>query len=174
LDNKMTADSCQFFSEPYPNEVLVGVWTRGHDPLDSAIKFLTRGRGTHAAFIRGNGKVAENFFPHVRERRWQPGERGGVEEYRIAGCTPDDWQRLESWIDSQLINPPPYSIRDLFRYALGLPPAPGAACFCSMWVLRGLRLNLPPCKQPLARLPYQDWASPRDLRISPLLIRRRK
>jgi hypothetical protein len=38
-------------------------------------------------------------------------------------------------------------------------------------VLRGLRLNLPAAKQPLVRLQYQDFASPRDLRISPLLIR---
>jgi len=48
--------------------------------MDSAIKFLTRGRGTHAAFVRGNGNIIENFYPHVRERGWSPGERSKVEE----------------------------------------------------------------------------------------------
>jgi len=163
-----------YFRQPQPNEVLVAIWTKGHDPMDSAIKFLTRGRGTHAAFIRASGNIIENFYPRVRERGWNPGERSKVEEYRIAGSTPDDWNALEMWFDEQLRNPPPYSIADLFRYAINLPPRAGAACFCSGWVLRGIRLNLSPCKQPLARLPYPDWASPRDLRISPLLIRREK
>jgi hypothetical protein len=157
-----------------PDEVFVAIWAKSHDPMDGAIKFLTRGRGTHAAFIRGNGNVIENFYPHVREREFKPGERDNVEEYRIAGSTPDDWWNLERWFDDQLRNPPPYSILDLFRYAVNLPPKPGASCFCSMWVLRGIRLNLSPCKQPLARLAYPDYASPRDLRISPLLIKRKK
>jgi hypothetical protein len=167
----MTTGQVHYFNAPAPEEVLVGIWTCGHDPMDSSIKFLTRGRGTHAAFIRGNGNIIENFYPRVRERGWNPGERVAVEEYRIAGSTPDDWSALEMWFDNQLKNPPPYSIEDLFRYAVNLPPRSGAACFCSMWVLRGIRLNLAACKQPLARLEYPDWASPRDLRISPLLIR---
>jgi len=33
---------------------------------------------------------------------------------------------------------------------------------------------LPAGKQPLVRLEYQDYASPAMLRMSPLLIRRRK
>ncbi|MEN6533330.1 MAG: hypothetical protein ABFD89_06685 [Bryobacteraceae bacterium] len=163
-----------FFDRPYPGEVLVAIWARGHDPLDSAIKFLTHGRGTHAAFIRASGNVIENFYPRVHERGWNPGERAGVEEYRLAGSTPEDWAALERWFADQLRNPPPYSIPDLLRYAVNLPPRHGAACFCSMWVLRGIRLNLPACKQPLARLDYPDFASPRDLRLSPLLIKRRK
>lgn len=170
----MTVREVHYFEQPYPDEVLVGIWTHGHDALDTAIKFLTRGRGTHAAFIRGNGNIIENFYPRVRERGWNPGERRLVEEYRLAGSTPDDWAALESWFDEQLRNPPPYSVVDLFRYAVNLPPRPGASCFCSGWVLRGLRLNLPAGKQPLARLEYPDWASPRDLRISPLLVQRRK
>jgi hypothetical protein len=170
----MTVREVHYFDQPYPGEVLVGLWTHGHDILDGAIRFLTHGEATHAAFIRGNGRVIESFYPHVRERDWQPGERRLVEEYRLAGSTPDDWAALEEWFDGQLAKPPPYSIQDLFRYELNLPPRAGAACFCSMWVLRGIRLNLPACKQPLARLKYPDWASPRDLRISPLLIRRVK
>jgi len=168
----MTVREVHYFEQPYPGEVLVGLWTHGHDPLDGTIRFLTHGEATHAAFIRGNGNVIESFYPRVRERGWSPGERRRVEEYRIAGTTPDDWAALEAWFDGQLRNPPPYSIADLFRYECNLPPRSGAACFCSMWVLRGLRLNLPACKQPLARLKYPDWASPRDLRISPLLVRR--
>ena len=170
----MTTRQVHYFDQPHQDEVLVAIWTKGHDPLDSSIKFLTRGRGTHAGFIRGNGNIINNFYPRVNERGWNPGERDGVEEYRIAGSTPDDWWQLERWFDNQLRNPPPYSIADLFRYAVNLPPLPGAVCFCSMWVLRGIRLNLSPCKQPLARLEYPDYASPRDLRISPLLIRRIK
>jgi hypothetical protein len=170
----MTTAQVHYFDRPQADEVLVAIWMRGHDLLDSSIKFLTHGHGTHAAFIRGNGNIIENFYPRVRERGWSPGERAGVEEYRIAGSTPDDWALLEDWFDQQLKTPPPYSIPDLLRYAVNLPPRPGAACFCSMWVLRGLRLCLPACKQPLARLDYPDWASPRDLRISPLLVRKRK
>ena len=163
-----------WFDRPAPNEVLVGIWTHGHDAMDSAIKFLTRGRGTHAAFIRGNGNIIENFYPRVRERGWNPGERSKVEEYRIAGSTPDDWSSLETWFNEQLRHPPAYDILDLFRFALNMKPDKDAACFCSAWVLRGIRLNLCPCKQPLARLEYPDWASPRDLRMSPLLHRRNK
>ena len=163
-----------FDGDPHQDEVLVAIWSRGHDRLDAAIKLLTHGRGTHAAFIRGNGNIIENFYPRVRERGWNPGERETVEEYRIAGSVPDDWWNLERWFDDQLRHPPAYSVRDLFRFAVNLPPVPGASCFCSQWVLRGIRLNLSHCKQPLARLSYVDYASPRDLRISPLLILRRK
>ncbi len=163
-----------YFDHPHADEVLIGIWPKGHDAMAFAIRGLTHGYGEHACFIRGNGLIVENFWPHVRERQWQPWEHKQVELYRIAGSTPDDWWNLEKWFDEQLRNPPEYSVVDLFRYAVNLPPVHGSSCFCSMWVLRGLRLNLSPCKQPLARLPYQDWASPRDLRISPLLIKQRK
>jgi hypothetical protein len=169
----MTAEA-HTFDFPWPGEVLIAIWARGHDPMDSVIKWLTRGKGTHAAFIRGNGRVVENFYPRVRERVWQPGERARVEEYRLVGSTPQEWAMLEGWFEAQLRHPPRYSIVDLFRYAVNLPPRPGAACFCSMWVLRGLRVNLAVDRQPLARLAYLDYASPRDLRLSPLLWRRRK
>lgn len=158
-------------SQHKPNEVLIAIWPYSHDALDGAIKFLTRGYGSHAAFVRGNGKIVENFYPHVRERNWKPHEGRAVELYRIEGTTPADWNRLERWFDNQLQNPPSYSIRDLFRYAFDLPPINDSRCFCSQWVLRGLRLNLADKKQPLVRLQYQDFASPRDLRISPRLIR---
>lgn len=139
--------------------------------MDGAIKFLTRGKGTHAMFVRGNRRVIENFWPHVRERDFAAGEIQTVELYRLDGMTPADSARLERWFDEQLRNPPPYSVRDLFRYAVDMPPVSGRSCFCSQWVLRGLRLNVPEAKQPLVRLEYRDFASPRDLRLSPRLIR---
>jgi hypothetical protein len=152
------------------NEVFIAIWAKGHDWMDASIKFLTHGSGTHAAFVRGNGRIAENFWPHVRERDWKAGERDTVEIYRIAGTTPDDWAAIENWIDGELKRPSRYSIEDLIRYALNLPPDPGSSSFCSMWILRCLRLNLAPDLQPLVRLSYPDYASPRDLRISPRLI----
>ena len=162
------------FLVPDRNEVLIAIWSKGHDWMDSSIKLLTRGQGTHAAFIRGNGNIIENFYPRVRERGWNPGERATVEEYRIAGSGPEDWEKLEEWFDDQLKHPPAYNIWDLVRYAFDCPPAPGASCFCSGWVLRGCRLNVRAHLQPLVRLEYLDWAAPRDLRISPALHLRRK
>lgn len=154
---------------PKPSEVLVAIWARGHDSLDSLIKLFTHGRGTHAAFVRGNGKIIENFFPRVREREFNEKDLNSVEIYRIVGSTKTHWKNLEKWFDQQLDSPPGYSIRDLFRYAFNMPPTKDSSCFCSEWVLRGIRLNLPEKLQPLVRLPYKDWASPRDLRISPRL-----
>ena len=152
----------------YPGHVLIGIWVKGHDPLDSTIKFLTRGNGTHAGFRRGNGKIVENFFPRVHERDLNPGEV--VSWFRIKGATEADYVKLEAWFDEELKNPPSYSIRDLFRYAVNLPPVEGRSCFCSMWVLRGIRLNLGPDLQPLVRLEYNDYAPPTSLYTSPILI----
>lgn len=152
------------------HEVFIAIWPKGHDPMAFAIRTLTRGYGSHAAFVRGNGKIAENFYPHVRERDWQTGERNKVEVYRIKAITAAECATLEKWISKQLKRPPKYSILDLLRYAINLPPKRGSECFCSQWVLRGLRECLPENKQPLARLEYQDFASPRDMRLSPLLI----
>ena len=151
-------------------EVLIAIWTCTHGPIDSAIKFFTHGRGTHAAFVRGNGRIAENFWPHVRERDWKPGESRHVHLFRIEGATKHDWRELECWIDKELAKPRRYSIRDLLRYAFNRPPVRGRSGFCSMWVLRGIRLSMAPRLQPLTRLEYEDFASPRDLRISPKLI----
>lgn len=150
-------------------EVLIAIWPYAHDPLDAAIKALTRGYGTHAAFVRGNGRIVENFWPQVHERGWKEGERNKVELYRIGGANEKDWEKLEKWFDEELSNPVPYSWRDLLRFAFDMPPVSGKQCFCSQWVLRGLRMNLAPGKQPLVRLQYEDFASPRDLRISPCL-----
>ena len=170
----MTTDQCHWFDAPREDEVLVLLWDKGHDAMDSAIRLITHGTATHAAFLRGNGRIVEDFYPRVRERDWRPGEAAKVGHYRIAGSTCDDWWRLERWLDWQVAHPQAYSIVDLIRYALHLPPAPGSAAFCSMFVLRGIRLQLSDCKQPLARLEHMDWASPAQLANSPLLIKQRK
>lgn len=162
------------FDAPEPGEPLIIIWPTAHDPLDAAIKFLTHGKGTHAAFRRASGNIIESFWPRVRERGWRQGERRKVELYRIDGTGPAEWSALERWFDCELQFPAPYSIRDLFRYALGKPPLRGRSCFCSQWVLRGLSSCLAPEKMPLTRLEWPCWASPRDLRISPRLIAQRK
>lgn len=153
------------------HQVHIAIWlaAAGHDPMGPLIKFLTRGDGTHAAFVRGTGLIVENFYPHVRERKFAPGECRHVELYRLEGMTPAGSLRLETWIDRELANPAPYSIRDLFRYAINLPPVRGHGSFCSQWVLRGLRQTQPAEIQPLTRLEYPDFAPPSDLRISPRL-----
>lgn len=147
--------------------IYIAIWTKGHDPLDSIIKWITHGTGTHAAFVR-NDRVVENFYPHVRERAWKPGEKAKVAIFEIEGANIHDYSDLDWWLDEQLRTPPNYSIRDLFRYALGWPPLRGNRCFCSQFVLRGIRATMPK-KQLLTRLPAPDWASPRDLLISPRL-----
>jgi hypothetical protein len=152
------------------HKVRIAIWINDHDIMGKAIRFLTHGTGTHAAFIRENGRIIENFYPNVRERVWKPGEQKHAEIYELEGLTTAESKKLEAWFEEQLAKPPSYSIRDLFRYALNWPPIRGNRCFCSMWVLRGLRLCVDKKKQPLTRLAYQDYASPRDLRISPLMI----
>lgn len=171
-----TPEQVHWFDEPEPGEVLIGIW-RGHDVLSPAIKLFSHGIGTHAAFIApgvgGVTWVTENFWPRVRQRPLYPSERRQVEEYRIAGSTPGDWLLLRRWLAHEAKHPSRYSILDLFRYAINLPPLPGRRGFCSMFVMQGLRECLPPCKQPLVRLEYRDYASPAMLRTSPLLIRRK-
>jgi hypothetical protein len=151
-------------------EVFIAIWPKAHDVMSCEIKFLTRGYGTHAAFVRPSGMIAENFYPHVRERAFRFGERKIVEVYHLAGTTSDDWATLDEWIRRELLNPPEYSVEDLFRYALNMPPRHSKACFCSQWVMRGCRECLAPNKLPVVRTEYQDFVSPTQLRSSPLLI----
>lgn len=145
--------------------IYIAIWISDHDPIGRAIRFLTHGTGTHAAFVR-NGKIVENFYPHVRERAFKPGELGQVEIYEIDNSTPARLLALSDWLDKQLAKPKSYSILDLFRYAVNWPPLRGNRGFCSMFVLEGV-LNCV-CTI-LCRLPYKYYGSPRDIRISPYL-----
>ena len=134
--------------------------------MGRAIRFITHGTGTHAAFVR-DGLIVENFYPHVRSRAFKPGEFEQVEYYEIDGGLGEQrFKNLSEWIDIQLSKPKSYSIADLFRYALNWPPLRGNSGFCSMFVLEGVIKNV--C-QLLCRLPYKYYGSPRDIRISPLL-----
>ena len=65
--------------------VLIGLSKCAHNPLDYCIKVLTHGTVGHALFVRSNGRIIENFYPHVHERDWMAGEREKTELYRIEG-----------------------------------------------------------------------------------------
>ena len=146
--------------------IYIAIWPGDHDFMGTAIRFLTHGTGTHAAFVR-NGKIIENFYPHVRERAFKPCELSKVEIYEIDGGS--TWERminLSDWLDEQLAKPKNYSIIDLLRYAVNWPPLRGNRGFCSMFVLEGALKFICPI---LCRLPYKYYGSPRDIRISPYL-----
>ena len=147
------------------------IWTGHHDPLDAAIKFLTHGRGSHAAFLRYDGvTVHEAFYPKVRDRKLTALDKKNAEAFSLSGLRHHHHAMFEHLFDSNLKQNIRYSFADLFRYALNLPCRDERHTFCSRYVLHCCNAILPPELMPLVRLPFKDWASPRDLRISPRLI----
>jgi hypothetical protein len=150
--------------------VKVLIWPGHHDWLDFAIKFFTHGRGSHAAFLRGDGRtVHEAFLPSLRDRPFTTADRESVEIYEIEGLSGTQSDLLERRFDYNLGLNIRYSIGDLFRYAFNAPNKNEHRTFCSRYVMRCLEGVLPKSQWPLVRLPLHDWASPRDLRISPRL-----
>lgn len=146
------------------------IWTGHHDPLDAAIKFLTHGRGSHAAFLRSDGvTVHEAFWPRVRDRRLEPEELPNIEAFSIKDLNLVDHAHFERLFDRNIKVGIEYSIADLFRFALNRPSKDEHHTFCSRYVLHCCKTILPASHLPLVRIPNGDWASPRDLRISPLL-----
>jgi hypothetical protein len=146
------------------------IWTGAHDPLDATIKFLTHGRGTHAAFLRSDGvTIHEAFYPRVRDRLVTPEDKLSAEVYDVYELWQSRIDDLERLFDRHLRDGIEYSIMDLFRYALNRPSKDEKHTFCSRYVLYCLKQVMPHC-MPLVRIPNRDWASPRDLRISPRLI----
>lgn len=146
------------------------IWPGHHDKLDLAIKFFTHGRGSHAAFLRRDDcTIHEAFWPRVRDRIVMPSDRRLADVYELAGVTDEDDERFEHLFDANLRRHIEYSIGDLFRFAFNRPSRDEHHTFCSRYVMRCLRAVLPDGKLPLVRLPDGDWASPRDLRISPRL-----
>lgn len=140
--------------------------------MDYAIKFLTHGKGCHAAFLRSdNVTIHEAFYPRVRDRKLLPSDMRSVECYRLDGLSVDDHARFERLFDANLKLRIEYSILDLFRYAFNRPSRDEHHTFCSRYVMHCLQAVLHGHQMPLVRLPYRDWASPRDLRLSPLLLR---
>lgn len=147
------------------------IWPGHHDPLDAAIKFFTHGRGSHAAFLRLDGcTVHEAFWPAVRDRPLTVEDCKLVEVYHLAGLSDTHHLRFERLFDSNLRQHIKYSFLDLVRFALNRPNPDERHTFCSRYVMHCCEAILPVAFLPLVRLPYRDWASPRDLRISPRLI----
>lgn len=147
------------------------LWPGHHDPLDAAIKFFTHGKGSHAAFLRADNKtVHEAFWPEVRDRAFTPVDRGLCEVYEVEGVTSDQHLTFEHLFDANLKLHIKYSILDLFRYAFNCPVRDEHHTFCSRYVLHCCHAVLADGQMPLRRLEDEDWASPRDLRISPKLI----
>jgi hypothetical protein len=146
------------------------IYPKHHDPLDQAIAFITHGKGSHAAFLRADGRrIHEAFFPEVRDRLVLPGDMARAEVYAIEGLSEEQHRRFEALFDANLHRHIKYSIGDLFRYLLNRPDRDEHHTFCSRYVMHCCRRVLHPVQMPLVRLPDNDWASPRDLRISPRL-----
>jgi hypothetical protein len=148
------------------------IWPGHHDPLDFLIKAFTHGAGCHAAFLRADGyTIHEAFWPRVRDRVALPEDRRLAEVYELEGVSAAEHQLFEELFDRNLRAGIRYSIEDLFRYALNWPSRDEHHTFCSRYVMFCLRKILAEERLPLLRLPFKDWAAPRDLRISPRLWR---
>ena len=146
------------------------IWPGHHDCLDAAIKFLTHGPGSHAAFLRAdNQRVHEAFWPRVRTRPLTNEDQRLAEVYELEGVTPAQHAAFERLFDQHDAMNIKYSIADLVRFALNLPSRNEWRTYCSRYDLFCLKQILPPAQMPLVRIPNGDWASPRDLRISPRL-----
>src|SRR6201993_3586040 len=112
------------------------IWTGYHDPLDAAIKFMTHGRGSHAAFLRGDDvTVHEAFWPRVRDRELMPEELHNIEAFELKGLSPVHHRRFERLFDHNLRQGIEYSVADLFRFALNLTSRDENHTFCSRYVL---------------------------------------
>ena len=152
------------------------IWTGHHDPLDAAIKFFTHGKGTHAAFLRSDGAtVHEAFFPKVRDRDLTDADIQNAKAFQIEGVTMKQNQAFEHLFDANLRRGIEYSVVDLVRFALNMPSRDEHHTFCSRYVLNCCHAVLADghhgeSLMPLVRIPGGDWASPRDLLISPRLI----
>ena len=146
------------------------IWTGHHGTLDAAIKLLTHGKGSHAAFLREDGQtVHEAFWPRVRDRRLTFQDRQNAQCFDLAGVTDKHHRMFERLFDANLKCGIKYSVLDLVRFALNRPCRDEAHTFCSRYVMHCCHAVLPEALMPLVRLPDGDWASPRDLRISPRL-----
>lgn len=146
------------------------IWTGYHDPLDALIKFCTHGNGSHAAFLRADGvTVHEAFWPRVRDRMLTAKDKANATAFEIERVTGRQQAAFERLFDSNLRRDIRYSVMDLVRFAVNLPSRDEFHTFCSRYVMHCCRAVLHERQMPLVRLPDGDWASPRDLMISPSL-----
>lgn len=145
------------------------IWTQHPEPLGQMIAALTHGPGYHAAFLRASGVVHEAFWPRLRERAVTRFDRANAEVFELAGVTREEHLEFEHLFNYNLSRNITYSIGDLFRFACNRPSRDEHHTFCSRYVMHCLHAVLADDQMPLVRLPAGDWASPRDLRISPRL-----
>jgi hypothetical protein len=147
------------------------IWEGYHDPLDAAIKFFSHGRGTHAAFLRSDdATVHEAFWPKVRDRDLTDADKVNAKAFRVCNVSQRQHELFEHLFDANLRRGIKYSVADLFRFALDMPSRDEHHTFCSRYVLHCCNAILWEWQMPLVRIPGGDWASPRDLLISPLLM----
>lgn len=140
------------------------------DLLGRVIEFCEHGRGSHAAFLRSDCKtIHEAWWPRVRDRIVMPSDRKHAEVFELEGISQHEQQLFEHLFDANLRRGVRYSVMDLIRFELNLPARDELHTFCSRYVMHCLRAILHPLQMPLVRIPDGDWASPRDLRISPRL-----
>ena len=149
----------------------IAIWT--HHPgdlLGEAIDFLTHGTAQHAGFIRQSGLIVEAYWPRVRQRAIVDAERPFMKVFELRGMTPALHDAFEVEFDRLLAHPPEYSGEDLFRFLFNQPNTDEKHTFCSRLVMHEIMTVCPPEIWPLVRCMDGDWASPRDLFISPQLI----
>lgn len=147
------------------------IYTGYHSLLDGAIKLLTHGPASHAAFLRSDGQtIHEAFWPRLRDRPVTTDDTSNATAFRIEGLTDLQEAEFEHLFDSNLRLGIKYSVEDLFRFAANWPSRDEHHTFCSRYVLNCCHAILQDSQMPLVRIPYADWASPRDLFISPRLI----
>jgi hypothetical protein len=105
----------------------------------------------------------------VIQRIVLPRDRLLAEVFALEGITDHQHRQFEHLFDFNLRQHIRYSVGDLVRFAFNCPSRDEHHTFCSRYVLFCLHAILPEEQMPLVRLPEGDWASPRDLRISPRL-----
>ena len=146
------------------------IWPGHHDWMDGLIKFFSHGRGSHVAFLRCDGvTVHEAFYPRVRDRRLSEEDKRLAEVYEVEGITQAQELALEHLWNHNLTLGIEYSFLDCARFALNMPSKDERHTMCSRYAMHCLHAVLPYPRMPLLRVPYGDWVSPRDLRMSPRL-----
>ena len=140
--------------------------------LRMAMAAFKAGRRMEAMVLLDGMKVHESFYPCVRTRPFTLGDLLLVEFYDLEDVSLQQHVLFEALFNQHdgFRHKIRYPIEDLFRYAVNLPARDELhGMFCSRYVMYCCRQVLRAEQLPLVRLPVKDWASPRDLRISPRL-----
>lgn len=140
------------------------------DLLGETIEVLTHGRWSHFGFQRLNGKVHELYLPRVRDRDLLESEKPLIDVFSIRGITPEQEAKFEKAFDTCLAAGIEYSVTDLFRYMMNIPPPNDVASYCSRYGLYLCHIVLPFEMWPLVRVEGGDDASPVEMGHSPILI----